>query len=64
MKLRELMKKRKLSVADLAEKSGLSETYIRILLAGSKSPTLRTLEKLATALGVTVGELLDTQKAG
>jgi len=59
MKLRELMKKRKLSVADLAEKSGLSETYIRILLAGSKSPTLRTLEKLAAALGVTVGELLD-----
>jgi transcriptional regulator with XRE-family HTH domain len=46
-------------VADLAEKSGLSETYIRILLAGSKSPTLRTLEKLAAALGVTVGELLD-----
>ena len=47
------------SKAQLAEKSGLSQTYIGELEAGKKQPTVRTVNKLAKALGVTVEALID-----
>ncbi|GAW28959.1 helix-turn-helix domain-containing protein [Carboxydocella sp. ULO1] len=48
-----------LSQARLAELSGVSQAYISELEAGSKQPTLTILDKLASALGVTVAELIE-----
>jgi len=63
-KLQKIREDRGMSRTELSKKSGVSLSFINYIEAGDKSPTLRTLEKLAAALGVTVGELLDTQKAG
>jgi len=47
----------------LAEKTGLSISYISMLERGERSPTLDTLATLATALGVSLGDLFDTNPA-
>ena len=43
----------------LSEEAGLSQTYISYLEAGTKSPTIKTLEKIAQALGVSISALLE-----
>jgi DNA-binding XRE family transcriptional regulator len=40
----------------LAEKSGLPQSHISRLESGKHSPSRLTLEKIATALGISVGE--------
>ena len=42
----------------LADRSGLSLSYISMLERGQRSPPLDTLEALAGALGVPAGQLL------
>lgn len=42
-----------------AEEAGLHRTYISDLERGSRNPTIAVVDKLATALGVRVGQLLD-----
>lgn len=54
-RLRSLRTKARLSVADLAEKSGINRTYIHNLEDGRRpDPRLSLLVKLADALGVTL----------
>ena len=48
-----------LSKSELSRKSGVALSFINYIEAGQKSPTLRTLEKLALAMGVSVTELLE-----
>ncbi|MDN5348435.1 MAG: hypothetical protein PWP65_2000 [Clostridia bacterium] len=52
-----------ISVAGLAKKAKVACSYIYEIEQGTKSPTVRTLEKLASALGVSVADLLDEDKA-
>ena len=59
MRLKRLRAQRKLSQAGLAEKAGLSREYVARLELGQQDPTLGTLEKLAKALKVKVGRLLE-----
>ncbi len=59
MRLKRLRAERKMSQAGLAEKSGLSREYIARLELGQQDPTLGTLQRLAKALKVKVGELLE-----
>jgi transcriptional regulator with XRE-family HTH domain len=42
-----------------ADEAGLHRTYISDLERGSRNPTISVVDKLATALGVTPGRLLD-----
>jgi transcriptional regulator with XRE-family HTH domain len=56
--IRALAKKRGLSINHLADFAGISRGYLSTILRGQKSPTLRTVEKIAEALEVEVGELL------
>ena len=48
---------KKLKQSELAEKSGLRQPQLSRLEAGVHSPSFKTLEKIANALGVTVGDL-------
>lgn len=48
-----------LSLADLAAASGISKTTLHGLEQGEGNPTLSTLWALASALGVSLGELLE-----
>jgi transcriptional regulator with XRE-family HTH domain len=47
------------SLADLAAAAGISKTTLHGLEQGDGNPTLSTLWALASALGVSLGELLD-----
>jgi transcriptional regulator with XRE-family HTH domain len=42
-----------------ADEAGLHRTYISDLERGARNPTISVVDKLATALGVTPGRLLD-----
>lgn len=54
-RINQLRKSRKLSVNKLATMSGLSYSTLNIILRGkSKSPTLETLIRIATALNTTI----------
>jgi transcriptional regulator with XRE-family HTH domain len=58
--LRELRKAKGLSQLELAEKAKIERTYLTKLETGAKAnPTLATLKRLATALGVPVTALLE-----
>jgi len=56
--LRELRKEKGFSQEGLAEEAGLHRTYISQIERGIKSPTLRSLEQLAGALGVSMTEVV------
>lgn len=44
--------------ADVARKSGLSRSYVAVIETGEHLPQQKTLQKLARAFGVDVGELM------
>jgi transcriptional regulator with XRE-family HTH domain len=59
MKLKRLRKARKLSQYALAKAAKVSREYVRKLEAGGSDPTVGMLTKLAKALGVKAGRLLE-----
>jgi transcriptional regulator with XRE-family HTH domain len=60
MKLSKMRKERGLTQEQLGSKVGVSYAYISMLESGSKkNPSLDLLKRLAKALKVTVGELLE-----
>jgi transcriptional regulator with XRE-family HTH domain len=59
VRLKQQRAKQGLSQADLAEKAGLSREYIARLETGKHDPSLSVLEKLAKALKVKVGDLVE-----
>jgi transcriptional regulator with XRE-family HTH domain len=58
MALREFRKRRGLSQEALAFESGYHPTYIGHLERGKKSPSFRTIVRLASVLGVLPSELV------
>ncbi len=58
--LRALARKNRWSANRLADFSGLSRAYVSQILSGKKSPTLRTMMKLAAAFEVDVVDLLES----
>jgi transcriptional regulator with XRE-family HTH domain len=56
--VRRLRAKKKLSQKALADKVGISVSYVSMLERGQRSPPLETIEKLAPALGVPPATLL------
>jgi transcriptional regulator with XRE-family HTH domain len=58
-RLRTLRGRRGLTQEALAAKAGLSRTYLARLETARQDPTLSTLVKLATALGVKPARLLE-----
>ena len=58
-RLKRLRAERQMSQADVATASGVSREYIARLEVGHQDPTLGTMQKLAKALKVTVGKLVE-----
>ena len=56
-KVAELRRKQHLSQEELADKCGIHRTYIGSIERGEKSPTLNTIEKIATGLNVKIIDL-------
>jgi len=57
-KLREVRLKKKLSQGDVARILGVHRSYISGLERGRRNPSLLTVQKVAKALGVNVGDLI------
>lgn len=62
-RVRGLRAARSLSLEALATRSGVSRSMISVIERGESSPTAVVLEKLATALGVTLASLFDAPAA-
>lgn len=54
---------RGMSRTELARRSGVALSFLNYIESDMKSPTVRTLEKLAEALEVPVSELLTLTKS-
>src|SRR5436853_4208685 len=59
-RLRELRHQHGMTQADLAEKAQVTTTYIGRLESGGAAPGIDLVERLATALGTTVADLMPT----
>lgn len=57
-RLKMLRSKQMLSITKLAKKSGLSQSFVCRVESGELQPTLKSLHKLSSGLGISVGELL------
>jgi transcriptional regulator with XRE-family HTH domain len=57
--MKRLRRERGWSQEELAARAGLHRTFISQIERATKNPTLNVLEKVARALGVTVGKLVD-----
>lgn len=60
--IRALREAKGFSQEGLAEKSGLHRTYIGGVERGLRNPSLKSLARMAKALGVGVGQLFDAEK--
>jgi len=60
-KVRELRLSKGLSQEGLAERAGLHYTYVGGIERGERNPSLKSVEKIANALNVDIGELLFSQ---
>ena len=58
-KLRQIRKQKGLSQEKLALKCGLHRTYISDIERGSRNVSLKNIEKIAKALGISPKALLD-----
>lgn len=53
-----------ISQEEFAERAGLHRTYIGMVERAEKNVTLLSIEKIARALGVSIGSLFDEDKEG
>lgn len=56
--LKRIREAKGLTQSRLSEKSGVAQSFISDVEAGRAEPTLRTLRRLADALGISVAQLI------
>jgi transcriptional regulator with XRE-family HTH domain len=58
--IRQLREQQSLTQEDVAKRAGVTKNYVTMIEGGKrKNPSLPVLRKIAKALGVPVGELLE-----
>ena len=57
--MRQLRQSKDWSQEELAHRAGIHRTYISDLERGARNPTIEVVERIAIALNVPCGELLD-----
>ncbi len=57
--IRRLRKEKELTQEQLGEKAGLDPKSIIQIEAGKRNPTIKTLQKIASALDVSISKLLE-----
>lgn len=57
-RMKRLRKKAGLTQEEVAEKTNLSVTFIGLLETGQRKPSLKTLQRIASAIGVKAKDLL------
>lgn len=55
--IKEIAKEKKIKISALAETVGITQPNMSNIVNGKTKPSLETLEKIADALGVPIGEL-------
>lgn len=60
LNMRRLRQSKGWSQEEFAHEAGLHRTYVSDLERGARNPTITVIDKLAVALDVKVGALLDT----
>ena len=61
--IRVILAKKRLKVADVARETGLSKSTLTALYyERAKNPSLDTLKKVSSYLGITLDEFLDTKE--
>ena len=63
LRIRELRKKQNLTQEKLAELSGIDYSYLNMIEAGKKNPSLKRIAKLARVLKVSLPELFIFKKS-
>lgn len=61
-RIKELCREKGMTISAIAEQIGTTQTSLSRALGDNGNPTLETLEKIATALGVNISELFDQPK--
>lgn len=64
LRIKEILKAKKITVVSLADTIGIAQPSMSNIVNNKVSPSLETLERIATALGVSVSELIDEPKSG
>lgn len=64
LNMRRLRQSKGWSQEEFAHQAGLHRTYVSDLERGARNPTITVVDKLAVALGMPVGALLDEQSSG
>ena len=62
LRLKELRESKGITMGQLADIMQTSRSYLYRIQNGSKSPTLKTLNKLCTRLGVTITDILEPKE--
>lgn len=60
--LREQRLKANLKITDIVERSGLSQGFLSQIERGKRKPSIKTIEKIAFALGIEKADILEHQK--
>lgn len=61
-KLKEIRKEKRLTIADLAQKTGLSNGYLSNVERNLNSPTIESLRKIVDALSISLVDLFQEEK--
>lgn len=56
-KVKDMMKKRKMTATELAYKSSISERYVGFITKGDRSPSLKVALRIANTLGCKVEDI-------
>lgn len=62
LRLREILKERQITIGQFSDMSGISQSNLSNYMMGKVSPTLETLNKIASALDIEITDLFQKEE--